>query len=1165
MECIDGSTLLDVLRQFAPLPLERANDIAGQLLAGLQAIHDSGLVHRDLKPENVMITRSNRVVIMDFGVARATSRHQPDTVSGTPAYMSPEHALGQPIDARADIFSAAVLLAEMIAPGGIAAPGAREKIWRATRSEPIELTEHPWSPVLRRALARERDERFARAADLARALEETTLRTEGAERLRPYPGLAPFGRLDAEFFFGREPEIEALWSKLRHPRLHALIGPSGAGKSSFLRAGFNPGRPSGWTVAICTPGRSPTTRLGQALSGDPPSELDDGDRSQLPGSRDDLLELAARWRRGADHALVIVDQFEELFTQNEEDVQEAFAELLGDLVLQANVHVLLSMRDDFLLRCSEHPSLAPLFSAVTPLRRPGPTALRRAVVLPAQRCGYRFDDETLVDEMIHEVASERAALPMLAFATAQLWDRRDREGGRLTRTAYASIGGVTGALAQHAEATLEEIGRPRVPLVRTLLAELATAEGARLTREREQLLSAFESRDRAAADEVLDALVDARLLTAYESSDEEGPSRQSVEIAHESLLTQWPRLARWRSQDADRDTLRDQLRLSAHLWDARGRPRDLLWSDKLYDELRGEQGRVALAAGGVEQEFIDAMDRRAKGQPPPATGGHGRGTARRRHPAVRGGHRLDPPPRGAAGVGRGGATTSRAGTPRARRAPFAIAGLRDRGARAPRRRRGAATRPRGRAARAPPDRPPLHRIAGQGLQPGRSMAGHQHPDRRPRRHDQRPAVPAARSRGAALHPARVRRRFEPPGRAPPRGEPHPSVAARRPRARALAGVRPRDRRAPGVRDPGAGHVHGRRGGAPACWFADGARRRSRSRRSGSCGSRASPPRSPRRATRSTPSSTHPVTASSTPSPTPRPAARRSSRWPSTDRTSYARARSPCCRRSSASGSVGSRSWCRPTARDSAPSRRRGSSCSSIYEDRSRDSAADPPRRRLGPVRSADRAHGLDRLDGSLWLWDLRAPREARPIVLKSRARNDAQDALFHPSSGWVAAGGRSYATLWPLADSYPTTPPGETPVRELVVSPNGEWLAALAEDDAMGIWSLDPDRDPPQLPVGRSGVGVDIDPGGRFLAWSAKRGAKIVPLGDGRPTILRATDTNAAIAISPTGEHVATLETSDAGEPNVRLWRSRPAAIPTYRSPAVPGSATSRSPRPASC
>jgi serine/threonine-protein kinase len=105
MEYVDGGTLLGVLQDRGPLDLKEAQDIASQFLAGLEAIHQAGLVHRDVKPENIMITRAGRVVLMDFGIAQREYSGA-GTVSGTPAYMAPEQAAGLKVDARADVYSA---------------------------------------------------------------------------------------------------------------------------------------------------------------------------------------------------------------------------------------------------------------------------------------------------------------------------------------------------------------------------------------------------------------------------------------------------------------------------------------------------------------------------------------------------------------------------------------------------------------------------------------------------------------------------------------------------------------------------------------------------------------------------------------------------------------------------------------------------------------------------------------------------------------------------------------------------------------------------------------------------------------------------------------------------------------------------------------------------
>ena len=586
MEYVEGETLAEAMRARGPFALNEAREISAQFLAGLDAIHAAGLVHRDFKPENVMITRAGRVVVMDFGLASAGTEERSSTFAGTPAYMSPEQTRGDGVDARTDVFAAGIVLLEMLSVGGENGRAHRQILWRAVRETPPRVPDGPWAPALRRALSAIPEERYASAGALARALEEMAQRLPGLDERRPYPGLSSFTSADAQFFFGREADVEALLQRLKRPRLLAVVGPSGAGKSSFLRAGVLPCLPREWSAVVATPGLRPFQALAHAMAalvaGDPEAV-----RQLLRfDNADTVVAIFRSFRERHGHVLVVLDQFEELFTLSDTGVQTAFATLLGRLVIEADCHVLLSLRDDFLLRCSAHEALTPAFSDLTPLDNLSPSALRRALVQPALACGYQFEDESLADEMVAAVSGERGALPLLAFAAARLWEQRDRERGLLTRQAYKDIGGVGGALARHAEATLARIGPSREPIVRELFRHLVTPDGTREVRLRDELVAEFPEASsggagtRTHAAEVIDALVAARLLTSYEEPG--APTGQQIEIAHESLLQAWPRLVRWRTQDADGAELRQQLRQAARLWNDRGRSDDLLWSGTSY-------------------------------------------------------------------------------------------------------------------------------------------------------------------------------------------------------------------------------------------------------------------------------------------------------------------------------------------------------------------------------------------------------------------------------------------------------------------------------------------------------------------------------------------------------------------------------------------------------
>jgi WD40 repeat protein len=415
------------------------------------------------------------------------------------------------------------------------------------------------------------------------------------------------------------------------------------GKTSFVRAGVIASRPEGWAAVHATPGSNPGLGLAQALTPDLAGDAEAigellAGVTQLSqtGEAERVLNAAKRWRSRRAEALLVMDQFEELFTLNPPETQARIAALLERLASEADVHVVLSMRDDFLIRCSDHASLAPVYSEITPLIALSQEGLRRAVVEPAKKTGYRFEDDALVEEMVSLVEGDRGALPLLAFAVARLWEKRDRERKLLTREAYQEIAGVEGALAQHAEATMNRIGSERQELVREIFRNLVTAQGTRAVMGREELLSAFP--DRRQAEEVLGQLINARLLTSYEVEDtvrhpERGvpgdrakdlagvPSEPSlaltsgshrIEIVHESLLTAWPRLVRWQTQDEDSAQLRDQLKQAAHLWDEKGRTPDLLWSGTAYQEYELWRERYPGKLTAIEEDFSHSMVERAR-------------------------------------------------------------------------------------------------------------------------------------------------------------------------------------------------------------------------------------------------------------------------------------------------------------------------------------------------------------------------------------------------------------------------------------------------------------------------------------------------------------------------------------------------------------------------
>jgi WD40 repeat protein/predicted Ser/Thr protein kinase len=631
MELLEGESLRDVILRRTPAT-RHVLSWALQTAQGLAAAHQKGIVHRDIKPENLFLTTEGRLKILDFGLAKLIARtaaetdaatasgpSTPGVVLGTVAYMSPEQVAAEGVDHRSDIFSLGIVLYELLSRENpfrrATVPATLTAILHET---PLDLSvSQPGisaavERIVRTCLGKRREERFQSAHDLALALEvllgggSAAAALGQVEERSPYPGLSSFTEEDAGRFFGREAEVEALWRRLRDRRLLAVIGPSGAGKTSFVRAGVVASRPEGWAAIAATPGVAPLRGLGQALG---PQLANDPEALRKLAAFEDpetAFDLLSRWRRFHEEALVVVDQFEELFTLNPPEAQARFASLLGRLASEADVHVLLSLRDDFLMRCHAHEPLASVFKELTPLGPMTAEGLRRALVEPASSRGYRFEDEALIDEMVGAVEGARGALPLLAFAVSRLWEKRNVEEKLLTRAAYMEIGGVAGALARHAEETLERIGFDQETTVREVFSNLTTAQGTRAALDREELLSALP--DRFAAETVLTRLIDARLLTSWETEAMGGqPARHRIEIVHESLLSAWPRLVRWQTQDADGAQLRDQLRQAAHLWEERGKTDDLLWTGSTFLDYRAWRGRYPGKLSSLEEGFAASM------------------------------------------------------------------------------------------------------------------------------------------------------------------------------------------------------------------------------------------------------------------------------------------------------------------------------------------------------------------------------------------------------------------------------------------------------------------------------------------------------------------------------------------------------------------------------
>ncbi|MEH0416137.1 nSTAND1 domain-containing NTPase [Streptomyces sp. B21-083] len=388
----------------------------------------------------------------------------------------------------------------------------------------------------------------------------------------PYMGLRRFQPQDREVFFGRDQLIADLTSLVRGHRVTVVVGASGSGKSSLLRAGLIP-------------------VLQSADAGERPAAL----RIFTPGSRPagTHAHLLSPEPSGAD-TVIVVDQFEEIFTLCSDPAErEAFIGLLlAARTPGSRLRVVIAVRADFFGRLAEHPALAAAVREATLLVTPmTPVELRDAIVKPAAAAGL-IVERVLTARLVDDVTGHPGSLPLMSHVLLETWRRRRKR--TLTLAAYEAAGGIHGAIAQTAEALHTHLHPSQARHVRQIMLRLVTpGDGAPDTRRpagRDEL----DSDQPGETGQVLERLARARLLILDDNT---------VEIAHEALLTAWPRLRDWIEQDRQHLHVHRQLTEAATTWEQLDRDTGALYrGTRLEQATRLDRGSLSAA----EQAFLDA-------------------------------------------------------------------------------------------------------------------------------------------------------------------------------------------------------------------------------------------------------------------------------------------------------------------------------------------------------------------------------------------------------------------------------------------------------------------------------------------------------------------------------------------------------------------------------
>lgn len=405
----------------------------------------------------------------------------------------------------------------------------------------------------------------------------------------PFKGLQYFDESDADIFFGRETLISHLVEQIqyreksRQVQFLAIIGASGSGKSSIIRAGLVPAlkrdsRPH--LVQIITPTEYPLDSLSSC----------------------DIDNLTTKGR-----FLIIVDQFEELFTlcQNESE-RRFFIDKLLNAVKEGLAFVVIALRADFYAACEPYEVLRKILSQnqeyIGPMKA---SELRRAIEEPARVYGWLFEP-SLANLLLRDIGAdgdrspEPGALPLLSHALLETWYRRS--GRMLTLAGYAESGGIHGAIAKTAESVYAQLSASEQFIARNIFLRLTElGEGMQETRRR-VLLSEFipasesTSTQGKSIETVLKMLSDARLVTTTEVT---------AEVAHEALIREWARLHEWLSENREWLRLHRHITESAQEWESQGYDPGLVYRGTRLVQALEWAGSHLEDLNLLEQEFLE--------------------------------------------------------------------------------------------------------------------------------------------------------------------------------------------------------------------------------------------------------------------------------------------------------------------------------------------------------------------------------------------------------------------------------------------------------------------------------------------------------------------------------------------------------------------------------
>jgi WD40 repeat protein/transcriptional regulator with XRE-family HTH domain len=454
------------------------------------------------------------------------------------------------------------------------------------------------------------------AAQALTAIRRSQPVPQGVAAVVPYRGLALFEEDDAAFFFGRDKATEEVLARMSQlldgDSLLAVSGFSGAGKSSLLRAGMlarirqdglaAAPEAASWPRLVLTPTRDPLKALAEKIA--PMTGADSTavlrELETDPAGFAFTVRQAAMRRPGQRRLLLVVDQFEELFTQCSDEWQRrAFVTALNATATighgPENVpagFVVLAVRADFEARCMDYPQLADAIQNRYLVAAMSERQLRVAITEPAVKAGSSVEGD-LVDVLLTEVrggrqgASAAGVLPLLSHALDQAW--RSRAGQAITLADYERTGGIEYSVAASAQRIYEQLTPSQQIAARHVFLNLTatSSDGIDIANRvtRGELIEGTSTAGIKDVDTVLEAFAAERLLTL---------TADTVEISHEALLSAWPLLRdTWLADTHGDRIVRTRLRNTAAEWERNSDDPSYLYTGNLLQAATETAARIA--------------------------------------------------------------------------------------------------------------------------------------------------------------------------------------------------------------------------------------------------------------------------------------------------------------------------------------------------------------------------------------------------------------------------------------------------------------------------------------------------------------------------------------------------------------------------------------------